>query len=163
MSQDNINNLTREMPFADADAAYVDSLVERATRRAIDGAAARRSARRRTLRRRWAVAAAAAAVALVVTLAVFVTGRNAGNIADSGALLAASTGADSVRDEFGFATIDYTADDSATLATETAAEATADPGPIDKFINTLDEADAEMLASYAARFGDEYDIDDNYI
>ena len=162
MSQDNINNLTREMPFADADAAYVDSLVERATRRAIDGAAARRSARRRTLRRRWAVAAAAAAVALVVTLAVFVTGRNAGNIAESGALLAASTGADSVRDEFGFATIDYTADDSATLATETATAA-ADPGPIDKFINTLDEADAEMLATYAARFGDEYDIDDNYI
>lgn len=162
MSQDNINNLTREMPFADADAAYVDSLVERATRRAIDGAAARRSARRRTLRRRWAASAAAAAVALVVTLAVFVTGRNAGNIAESGALLAASTGADSVRDEFGFATIDYTADDSATLAAETAT-ATADPGPIDKFINTLDEADAEMLATYAARFGDEYDIDDNYI
>lgn len=162
MSQDNINNLTREMPFADADAAYVDSLVERATRRAIDGAAARRSARRRTLRRRWAVAAAAAAVALVVTLAVFVTGRNAGNIADSGALLAASTSADSVRDEFGFATIDYTADDSATLAAETATAA-ADPGPIDKFINNLDEADAEMLATYAARFGDEYDIDDNYI
>lgn len=161
MSQDNINNLTREMPFADADAAYVDSLVERATRRAIDGAAARRSARRRTLRRRWAVAAAAAAVALVATLAVFVTGRNAGNIAESGALLAASTGADSVRDEFGFATIDYTADDSVALATE--ATATADPGPIDKFINTLDEADAEMLATYAARFGDEYDIDDNYI
>ncbi len=159
MSQDNINNLTREMPFTDADDAYVDSLVERATRRAIDGAAARRAARRRTLRRRWAAVAAAAAVAIVVTLTVFLTVRNAGNIAGDGALLAVNSTTDSVSDEFGFATIDYTADDSAALATEAA----ADPGPIDKFINTLDDADAEMLASYAARFGDEYDIDDNYI
>lgn len=156
MNQNNDNgSLPRlGMPYSDADNAYVDTLVATATRRAIAGAPARQAARRRALRHRWLTAAAAAVVALVAALAITLTSRVESTA--TGALLAQAAAADSARDEFGFATIDYTAADS-----DVAAEATTDPGPIDDFINTLDASDAASLAACEAEL-DVYDYN-NYI